>query len=362
MIIDDKTKEYFKNIKQVFLYIGDRCNLLCEQCLYKPNVVMGKQICKNTAEELLAVFANLGAYKLTLLGGEISLYDYENNWDSLKAILKYAREIGYRYIRIDTNGQIQRFFDDNEILQYLDEVSFSVDGYNSESNDILRGRGAFVKAIESIEKVIQTENPPNVNITTCVTRQNTEIAGGIEQYIKKMISFSESLGVNQINFHGVFKMGVSMDTWTGNSHLDPAEWNKAIECLLNDEYYICRANKIRLPLHVISREKFDKHPKYYGYCPCKLGERALIHPDGIIRVCSSMLSTPYGVAHYTKNRIEWNDYNNELCNHKMKDYTPCTNQVALYSDTLCPVCFSIKPHQNEIIWNESDVEGLRDEV
>ena len=130
---------------------------------------------------------------------------------------------------------------------------------------------------------------------------------------------------------------------------------------MKTDFYLSRKGKVRMPLHIISREEFSKHPKYYGYCPCKLGERALIHPDGIIRVCSSMLSTPYGVAHYTSDEICWNECNNELKNHKMNEYTPCTNQVALYSDSFCPVCFSLKPYQNELVWTDNNVESFREE-
>ena len=98
MRVDDKTRAYFRNVKQVFLYLGDECNLLCTQCLYKPSVVMGKSIEKETAKDLLCVFAKLGAYKLTVLGGEISLYDRHNNWKALEEILAYAHAIGYRYM------------------------------------------------------------------------------------------------------------------------------------------------------------------------------------------------------------------------------------------------------------------------
>ena len=36
--IDAKFREHFRNLKQVFLYITDVCNLRCVQCIYKPNV------------------------------------------------------------------------------------------------------------------------------------------------------------------------------------------------------------------------------------------------------------------------------------------------------------------------------------
>lgn len=358
MKIDEKTSNYFSNVKQVFLYISDKCNLLCEQCLYKPNVIRGRCIEPNTSKQLLRIFRSLGAYKLTVLGGEISIYDYENDYINLISLLQYAREIGYEYIRIDTNGQKSDFFDKREVFDLLDEVSFSIDGYDDATNNILRGKGAFEKARKGLSK-IQCYNNLKVNITTCVTKQNTNLAGGILPFIERMIVFSYKNHIRQLNFHGVFKMGVPMDTWTGDSHLDPIEWYNSVQVIRDNVRNNMYPIDIRFPVHVIKKEEFDEHPQYYGYCPCKLGERALIHPDGIIRVCSSLLSTPYGVAHYNKNEICWNEYNNELSEHKMQEYTPCSNQLALYIDDFCPVCFSIKPYQNEIVWEKSKVERLK---
>ncbi len=74
-----------------------------------------------------------------------------------------------------------------------------------------------------------------------------------------------------------------------------------------------------------------------------------------------MLSTPYGVSHYNNEEIVWNEYNNELRNHEMNKYTPCTNQTGLYSEELCPICFSIKPYQDEIIWVDNNIERLKGE-
>ena len=353
MKIDHKTEAYFKNIKQVFLYLSDKCNLFCTQCLYKPNVVMGRFIKKEIAKSLLEIFSNLGAYKLTVLGGEISLYDTEHRWSDLREILSYAHKLGYRYIRIDTNGQNKDFFQGEENFNFVDEVSFSIDGYNENTHDILRGKGTFQEAIKSIAILKGIGKPTRINITSCVTKQNVGISKGVNIHLTKMIDFARDLNLNQINFHGVFKMGVPMDTWTGDSHLHPNEWYEAVR-----EFDVISKNNIdiRLPLHVISHIEFEKHPDYYGYCPCKIGERALVHPDGIIRVCSSMLSTPYGVAHYNDDEIVWNEYNNELSKHEMNRFTPCTNQRALYTDDLYPICFSIKPFQNEIVWNETAME------
>lgn len=359
MKIDAKTSEYFHNIRQVFLYLGDKCNLLCEQCLYKPNVVKGNYIAPETARNLLKIFRDLGAFKLTVLGGEISLYDIENQYAGLLDVLQYARTIGYEYIRIDTNGQLESFFRRQNIFQYIDEVSFSIDGYNAETNDCLRGPSSFEKSVQSLKTLKRTCPKVKINITACVTKQNVFRAGSIVNFIENMIQFSHANEIGQLNFHGVFKMGVPMDVWTGDSHLPLEEWYQSVQIIRDNIERHKYPIDVRFPVHLITREEFQKHPQYYGYCPCKLGERALIHPDGIIRVCSSLLSTPYGVAHYNDTEIRWNEYNNELTEHKMNEFTPCTNQRLLYTDKLCPVCFSLKPHQNEIVWKKCGVENLK---
>lgn len=361
MKIDNDTITYFSNIKQVFLYVSDKCNLLCEQCLYKPNVLIGREIPLDTSKQLLKIFNQLGAFKLTILGGEISLYDIDNNYSNLIELINYAHEIGYSYIRIDTNGQERNFFKNEKIFKYLNEVSFSIDGYDELTNDSLRGKAAFQNSITSLKTLQEMCTDTQINITTCVTKQNTLIAGGIKAFIEKMINFSAENDVSQLNLHGVFKMGVPMDTWTGNSHLDPIEWYTEIGTIVQNIKQKKYPIDIRFPIHIVTRKEFNDKPKYYGYCPCKLGERALIHPDGIIRVCSSMLSTPYGVAHYNSEEIRWNYFNNELQNHKMNEYTPCTNQKAMYVADYCPVCFSIKPFQNEPVWQANQVEALRGE-
>jgi len=69
--IDPRFKEYFKNLKQVFLYITDECNLRCIHCLYKPDLAFHlkeKEIDLETALALISDFREMGASKLTIMG------------------------------------------------------------------------------------------------------------------------------------------------------------------------------------------------------------------------------------------------------------------------------------------------------
>ena len=132
--MDQKFKDFFQdNLKQVFLYLIDDCNLRCVQCLYKLDIcfqVEKKEIAFEDAVKLITDFRELGAVKLTLMGGEPTLYGKKDGNKQLLELIKKAKELGYEYVRIDTNGQF-----DSELLKkpefkMLDEVTFSIDRTN----------------------------------------------------------------------------------------------------------------------------------------------------------------------------------------------------------------------------------------
>ncbi len=103
-IMDQKFQDYFgKNLRQVFLYLVDDCNLRCVQCLYKLDIcfqVEKKEIAFEDAVKLISDFKEMGATKLTLMGGEPTLYKH------LLDLIKKSKELGYEYVRIDTNRTI----------------------------------------------------------------------------------------------------------------------------------------------------------------------------------------------------------------------------------------------------------------
>lgn len=105
--IDPKFIEYFKDIKQVFFYLTDECNLRCTHCLYKPNLVFQnkeREISLETAQALASDFRELGASKLTIIGGEPTLYGVSQNREPLLHLINTVKNLGYEYVRIDTNG------------------------------------------------------------------------------------------------------------------------------------------------------------------------------------------------------------------------------------------------------------------
>lgn len=354
--IDSKFVDYFAGrLKQIFLYITDDCQLSCKQCLYKPNLVFhvgNKEIPQKTAIALISDFREMGAIKLSILGGEPTLYGDTQNHRQLKTIIKTAKELGYQYVRMDTNGQFEDDLFAKGVFADLDEISFSLDGFSPETHDLMRGKGTFLKCVSNIRMAIKLGY--KVDLTCCIHRGLVKRNSKGELLVDSMIRFVESLGIGRLNFHILFKPGFPMDTWTQETNVPWEQWveiyREIHENIQNGKYNIA----VRIPQRLVKKEEFEKSPEYYGFCPAKLGERVLVHPNGIIRICSGMLSTPYGVARFHDNKIVWDDgYTNELQDHNINSLTPCVNQSKGGDfDGYVPLCFSFKPRQKEFIWRE----------
>lgn len=352
--IDDEFANHFRSLHQVFMYITDRCNLECEQCIYKPSIshFINEEIALPDALALLRAFHQLGARKLTFLGGEPTVYGHRENGKPLLNLIDGAGKIGFEYIRLDTNGQKTSEFLKEPQFSKLNEVAYSLDGFSSETNDPLRGQGTFDRAVSSVNLAIELGY--HVTITCCVQKILLDRDEEGVLLLERMIRFAEGLGVDQINFHDLFKVGIPMDTWTGNFAPAVKDWipvyDELAEKVAQNEFSI----SVRLPQCFVKKTEFDRNPEYYGYCPVKLGERVMVHPNGVIRICSNLICTAFGVARYNQGKIAWDhSNNNEIAGHDLDRDTPCTNRSRhrKYGE-LVPVCFSFKPDQEEFVWNK----------
>lgn len=351
--VDSRFTDHFRRLRQVFLYINDQCNLSCAQCIYKPQVTYhdDRDIPLPIAAGLLDVMGGLGARKLTLLGGEPTMYGRSTGGEALGDLLRHAREQGYSYLRMDTNGHFPSSLYDRAGLTQLDEMAFSLDGYDSRTNDGLRGLGTFTRIVKQVREA--RRRGLSTSLTCCIHRLLVKFDESGVTGVERVIRLAETLGVETVNFHDLFKAGVPMDTWTGN-HDTSVEDHVAMYADVKAK--VGRGDftvKVRLPQCFVTRAEFESNPDYYGYCPVKLGERVMIHSDGVIRICSNLICTSFGSAVFTGSDIRWNDaQSNEMLGHDLTTMTPCTNRSKnkRYGDYV-PVCFSFKPDQDEPSWN-----------
>ena len=356
LIIDKLVDDYFNNnVKQVFVYLTNRCQLHCRQCLYKPFLNNhSDDINFNVLINMLRKFKEYGAFKLSFLGGEPTLYKDKITGATFSEIVEAAKGLGYDYVRVDTNGQFDSDFltrgskneDSNskKVIKkiMLDEITFSIDGYDAETHDAIRGKGVFDKCIANIKLAVKAGY--KVQITSCFHKELCKsVNNGIES-IQKIISLCEELGVTTLNLHPILKVGVERDNWIDNTNINPRLWLDIYNGIQKRLFKKQSNVNIRLPMRYIEKDSFNES---CNYCPLKIGERALIMSDGTIKICAFNIGTNYCLARFDENSIkyEW-DYN-EL--DKISDSTICCNQSS--TDGLKALCMSYKPQQDEIVWN-----------
>lgn len=339
MKIDKNFEDYFKGrLHQVFFYITDVCQLHCEQCLYKTTLA-NREMNKDIAFEMLEIYRSYGATKLTLIGGEPTLFGIKEKNKPLFDLIDKAKSLGYRYIRLDSNGQFKQDLLLSESFKKLDNLSFSLDGHTALINDELRGKGTFDNTIKRIKEAVALGY--YATITACIHPRNL-------YFIEDMIQLAVELGVKEFNMHPLFKMGIDRDDFSGNAHIDPKEWINIYDIIrtnIDDSKYPI---PVRLPKRFIATSEYEANPDMYNYCPVKMGERILVHPDGTIRICALCIGSPYHIASYTKDLISFGAVHSEISSERVGK-KPCMSQVKEFGD-LTALCISYKPFQLEHVW------------
>lgn len=346
MKVDKAFENYFKGrLKQVFYYVTDRCNLRCEHCLYK-STLSALDMKFDIAFEMLSLYKDYGAEKLTFIGGEPTLYGSEKNHIPLFDLINHSKNLGYRYVRLDTNGQFDIDLFDNDKFKKLDNLAFSIDGHLSEINDSIRGKNSYNKCVKNIKEAVNRGY--YTTITSCIFQGNLE-------HIEELIWFASSLGAKEINLHPLFIMGVERDNFTGSAHIKPEVWMTIYqgirEKIDNDTYDI----KVRIPQRFVEISDYHKDKKKYEYCPVRMGERVLVHPDGKIRICALCIGSPYHIARHDNSEISFGASNNEIDPSRL-ERRPCMSQTKDFGG-LIPLCISYKPYQSEYVWEMGEFDS-----
>lgn len=353
-------KYYGGRLHQVFLYVTDECNLRCTQCYYKPWLrKRPAEIPASVIVSLLSKFRQLGAFKLSLLGGEPTLYGKLTENPPIDSLVRTAKSLGYEYVRIVTNG----LSDESSLFARrhsdLDEITFSIDGDVASTHDGLRGEGTFERTMRNLERAVSLGY--RVHITTCVHRGNvgTDEAGRL--LLDRAIQWAATSGAELINFHPLFKMNIPRDAWSGATDISPHEWRDVYETLRANIRAGSYPIPVRLPRRFVSSEEFAGSPEYLGYCPVKLAERVEVHPNGQIHSCALNNGTPISIARFSSDgdrvAISWSMERNELEEYEFdfsRDH-PCAVMRKDFGD-LVPLCISFKPNQVEYVWQKMGID------
>lgn len=220
------------NNRRVCWEITTACNLKCSFC-HRANFENEFYNYQNI-KQTIRLFREHEIENVIISGGEPLLHPHFFD------IIRCLREEEFE-IDVCSNGVL---LDDNKLVSLknvLSEISISLDGYEPERHDKMRGlKGAFEKTIISINKLI--EYGFDVHITTVV---DSQFAGEIV----KTVAFLNTLGIKTVSFLGL----IPIDSGKNNIFQDDcqrkliAQMNEARtkypEMVINTKQLLCEQSK-----------------------------------------------------------------------------------------------------------------------
>ncbi len=256
------------------------CNLGCGHCSNGDDrAVAGKDMDLQSAAHMLAEFSALGGRGLHLLGGEPLL-----RRDFLD-ICVIAGRVGLR-TSVTTNGWLTPNL---EALQWmvrnLATITISVDGSDAATNDRIRGKGSFARAVASARAYVagrdRSAGSAKLNISHVLCAEN--VAG-----IVPMLELADEIGVDSI--------AVSVLKEYGNALRAGAPVPPTTEEYLRA---ICEASlaadrltpavvlyEIPMRLQLALRERYGDAVMFGGDTYCDTGEGQLrVASDGAVHPC-----------------------------------------------------------------------------
>ncbi len=130
------------------LNLTNRCNLSCVHCGRDESIARLSELPASFFEGVVNDAIELGLEQVNITGGEIF-----TRKDALPLIQKIA-EKGL-FVSIETNGVLLNPNIINELATLGDSlrISFSMDGFDAKTHDLIRGKGSFEKTMNAINSV-----------------------------------------------------------------------------------------------------------------------------------------------------------------------------------------------------------------
>lgn len=208
------TKSIFNNTR-LHLHLTNKCNLHCPHCYMNSGFAYDDELTTEEIKNLCDNFKKIGGSDVSITGGEPTVR--EDFFD----IVNYISAIGMK-VSIFTNGIML----EEETIQKLSQLSIegvqiSVDGYDETSNAVVRGTGAFKKAIDTIDTFIKY----NIYVKVAVTAPYEIIKNHQADYIRFSKELIDKYGNDaiEINYSYFFMTGRKLSE------------NKILE--IKEEYY-----------------------------------------------------------------------------------------------------------------------------
>lgn len=159
------TKTNKKKLKSVDFMITNKCNLDCIHCSSRCKNNNIQRLSNREIYRIIDKLASLKLDRIVFTGGEPLVVN------EIEKILEHARcKLEGTKIILSTNGTlIDKYVDC--IVDNIDVVSVSLDGYNEDITEQIRGKGVFNKALNGI-KLLQNKGFYSIKTSMVILNNN----------------------------------------------------------------------------------------------------------------------------------------------------------------------------------------------
>lgn len=177
----------YSNHRKVCWVVTNTCSLKCKHCAQLSNPIMlanFNPLKKKNILKIIHTLKDLHVEKVIISGGEPTEYRHLLNvFDGLR-----ENNISFS---MSTNGNSKRKIDYKHFKCHgLENITISLDGYNSLIHDKVRGKGSFSKVIDSIKNAV--ESGIKITVASFLHEENSK-------HIAELIDLCNDLKINELN-------------------------------------------------------------------------------------------------------------------------------------------------------------------
>ncbi|ELC8332987.1 radical SAM/SPASM domain-containing protein (plasmid) [Clostridium perfringens] len=190
----NKNFKYVK-VKNLYLEIISLCNKKCLYCYNEENISKYEIIEVNNIERLIKQCDPNILEGIILSGGEPFLYE------NIEEIFILCKKYNLKVAMV-SNGSL---IDDKKakmLSKYNINIQFTIDGYNTEINDLTRGEGSFENQIRSLELLQKNKFKGFLNIRVNLWKKNLSY-----ENIKGIVEICERFKISRLDLVEAKKNG-----------------------------------------------------------------------------------------------------------------------------------------------------------
>ncbi|MDE6753031.1 MAG: radical SAM protein [Muribaculaceae bacterium] len=137
-----------QNIEFVHLYLTNECNMRCPHCYMYAGPQLNNELRCDEILKTIDELASNGIKSIVFSGGEPLLNSYFKEF--VQQAYKNKMEV-----EVLSNGTLWNEGLIKELAPFLSSVQISIDGFDENSNAIVRGKGNFLKALNTVDLLLK---------------------------------------------------------------------------------------------------------------------------------------------------------------------------------------------------------------